>query len=512
MFEAVEVGRTVAKADFAAREPALRAALLDHQRLAQERQRAVIVIVSGVEGAGKGEVVDRLNEWLDNRGIRTHAFWDPSDEAAERPPFWRFWQALPPRGSIAVMFGSWYTQPIIDYVMHDGGKAQFDRELARINDFEQTLSDDGAIIVKFWFHLSKKRQRKRLERDDASASFKHAPVAARFAKHYDAFRDASERAIRTTDTGVAPWHLIDAANGRYRDLATGDALLRRLTEHLPGTAPPAGGAAPAAAGPAPPATDPAPPAAAPAPPDVHAATVDEQTVLATVDLQSTLAPEAYARRLPAAQDRLHELSWQARDARLSTVIVFEGWDAAGKGSTIRRVTQSIDARLYRVISTAAPTDEERAQHYLWRFWRHIPRRGNITVYDRSWYGRVLVERIERFATPQAWGRAYQEINDFEEQLTDHGVLLLKFWLHISADEQLARFREREQTARKQYKIGLEDWRNRARWGDYLLAVNDMVAHTSTSIAPWTLVPANDKRLARVQVVEHICRELKARLR
>jgi polyphosphate kinase 2 (PPK2 family) len=187
--------------------------------------------------------------------------------------------------------------------------------------------------------------------------------------------------------------------------------------------------------------------------------------------------------------------------------VFEGWDAAGKGSAIRRVTEAVDARLFRVIPVAAPTEEEQAHHYLWRFWRQLPRAGLVTILDRSWYGRVLVERVEGFATRTEWMRGYHEINEFEKQLTEHGMVLLKFWLHISQEEQLKRFRKREQVAHKNYKITPDDWRNRKNWGRYELAVHDMVTRTSTKSAPWTLVSGNDKQVARLEIIEAFIRAL-----
>jgi polyphosphate kinase 2 (PPK2 family) len=219
-----------------------------------------------------------------------------------------------------------------------------------------------------------------------------------------------------------------------------------------------------------------------------------------VDLTERIEPKAYSRELKSLQSRLNALSWKTWERKKTCVALFEGWDAAGKGGAIRRVNRALDARLYRVVQIAAPTDEERAHHYLWRFWRGLPRAGHITLYDRSWYGRVMVERVEGLAHEEDWRRSYREINAFEEQLCDHGITLLKFWMHISPEEQLRRFREREQTPHKAHKITEEDWRNREKWDEYRAAVNEMVAKTSTSEAPWTLVAGDDKRLARVQVL------------
>ena len=475
MFEAAELGRKVSKAAFAEREPSLRTALLTTQReLVETGAFPVLVIVSGVEGAGKGTLVDQLYKWLDARGLRTAAFWNPSDEERERPRYWRFWRHLPAKGSIGIFFGSWYTDPIIERVYRRLGAAAYERELRRCAAHERLLVADGMLIVKFWLHLPESVQRRRLEAD-VERGLAPSPLLKRFAKRYDAFVKVSERAIRLTDTGPAPWHVVEATDPRYRDLAVGEHLLGALRERLRRPAP---------------ALEPGPaPAAANGP-----------TVLDRVDLGRRVEDKPYEKRLARRQRALSGLAWRAQAAGIDTVAVFEGWDAAGKGGAIRRLTQAIDARLYQVISVAAPTDEERAHHYLWRFWRHIPRAGTMTFYDRSWYGRVLVERVEGFARIAEWRRAYQEINDFEEQLVEHGVVLLKFWLHLSPDEQLARFRERESVAWKQHKITAEDWRNRERWDAYAAAVDEMVTRTSTAFAPWTLVSAEDKRNGRLEVL------------
>ena len=492
MFEALELGRKVTKEDFKEEEPGLHTALLATQRRIMEAGIPVIIIIAGVEGAGKGGAVNLLNKWLDTRGLETHAFWDEPEAARERPRFWRFWTALPARGQVGIMFGSWYTQTIIDRVFDRASDGDFERMLGRIDAFERMLIDDGALIVKFWLHLSKDDQQKRLARDVKEKRMT-SPHLKEFADHYDDFIKVCERAIRATDSGYAPWNMVEARNRRFRDLTIGRALLSAMERRLAWEeSTDSGSQGPAATG------------------GVHTP-VDTVTVLDQVDLSARLEREAYESRLEKYQRRLNQLAWQAHKQNRNTVLVFEGWDAAGKGGAIRRVTAAVDARLFRVISVAAPTDEELAHHYLWRFWRHIPRAGYFTIYDRSWYGRVLVERVEGFAAEHEWLRAYQEINDFEAQLADHGVVVCKFWLHISPEEQLRRFKEREKTPWKQHKITDEDWRNRDRMDDYRIAINDMVTRTSTASAPWTLVPANDKYFARVQVLKTICKNLELAL-
>ena len=492
MFEAAELRRTVKKADYEAALPDLRSRLLAAQRELRKTKRAVIIIVSGVEGAGKSQVVNRLHEWLDARGLSAHAFWRSSDEEEERPRYWRFWRTLPPRGTIGILFGSWYTQPIIDRVFKRMRTGDFDRELQRITFFERMLAMDGALIVKLWFHLPKDVEMERLGEKSKrkKKNWTFGPEAKKFGKRYDRFAAVSERAIRMTDTAEAPWRIIEATDKHYRDLTTGQILLEALEdlvrepEALPVTSP------------------------------IVEANADEEeiltagkTVLDTVDLSKKVDPKKYPKQLEELQDQIGSLAWRAWNEQRSTVVLFEGSDAAGKGGAIRRLIAPIDARLYRVISVAAPTDEERAQHYLWRFWRRIPRAGAMTIYDRSWYGRVLVERVEKFATVDEWSRAYREINDFEEQLIERGIILIKFWLHIDEAEQLRRFKERQRIAWKQHKITEEDWRNRKKWGAYKSAVHDMVSHTSSAIAPWHIIGANDKRHARIEVLQTVARAM-----
>jgi polyphosphate:AMP phosphotransferase len=493
MFEAAELGHSIAPGRYEARLPRLRARLLEAQQTLRSRKFPVILIIGGADGAGKGELVHRLNEWLDPRGVATHAFWAPTDEERARPEFWRFWRALPGRGRIGIFFGSWYTDPIIRRVYGELKRERFDAALERIAALEKMLADDGALFVKLWLHLPRKEQKKRLKKLDKEGRL--APDDWKHYKLFDDFTEVSERALRRTDAPHAPWHVIEATDRRYRELTAAENLVNALEKRLKADEARATGKAAA------------PPPAAP--PARTARKTD--SILAHVNLAQRLTDARYAAQLSALQARLSKLAWAALRKEVPMVLMFEGWDAAGKGSAIRRVTQAMDPRLYHVVGIAAPTDEERAQHYLWRFWRHMPRAGYTTIFDRSWYGRVLVERVEGFATPAEWGRAYGEINAFEEQLAEHGIVVCKFWIHISPQEQLRRFKERETVAYKRYKITEEDWRNRKKWPDYQRAVDDMVAHCSTEFAPWTLVAGNDKKFARVQILQTIVQRLEAAL-
>src|SRR5262245_55325251 len=490
MFETVEVGNEVSKEDYDAQAPALREALLDAQHELRQAPFSMLLVVIGDDRQGCEEAVDLLNEWLDARYVTTEAAGRPSDEERERPPFWRYFRALAPRGRTTLFLGAWVLHAIGDHLRGRLGKKQLRHLLEHRQRTERMLADDGTLILKFWLHMPKKELKRRIKAaaKDPGRSGDVTDVDVDIAENYDEVTAVAEQLVRATDAAHAPWHLVESTDRRHRDLAIGNTILLALRERLQAAA-------------APPATPVAAPRAAAA----------GRSALDAVDLAATLAPDEYDARLTAAQGRLFRLQQRARERQRSTVLVFEGWDAAGKGGAIRRMTNVLPARDYSVVSIAAPTEEEQAHHYLWRFWRHMPRAGRMLIFDRSWYGRVLVERVEGFAQPAEWARAYDEIVDFESQLVEHGMLLLKFWLHIDAQEQLRRFEAREQTGYKRYKITDEDWRNRDKWSAYVQAVDEMVARTSFEQARWHLVPANDKSFARVQVLETVCDGLKALL-
>jgi len=492
MFESAELGHRISKEDYNHEEPLLREQLLACQyELLAARQFPVLVIIGGADGAGKGETVNLLNEWMDPRLIITEAFGAPTEEERQRPRFYRFWNTLPPKGHIGILFGSWYTAPIHDRVIGNAKTVELDASIDEIVRFEKMLTDEGALVLKFWFHLSKDQQKKRLKELEANPKTRWRITDTEWEqfKNYDKFRRISEHTLRKTSTGNAPWIVVEGSDANFRSLTVGQTLLKTLRAKL---------------------KSPTSQSTRTDLPKIFAP-IDNLHLLQTLDMSQVMEKKEYNDELEKWQGKLNLLSRHPEFKKTSVITLFEGNDAAGKGSTIRRVTQALDARRYQVFQVAAPTDEERAQPYLWRFWRHLPKRGSITIFDRSWYGRVLVERVEKFCAEADWMRAYAEINDFEEQLVNHRIVVLKFWLAITRDEQLTRFKQREETPHKQFKITPDDWRNREKWAEYDHAVCDMVDRTSTEYAPWHIVPSNDKRSARITVLKSICEGIEAAL-
>lgn len=492
MFESAELGNKIEKPVFQKEEPKLRQALLAAQyETLRTAKFPMILIIGGIDGAGKGETASLLNEWMDPRYIRTHAFREPTDEERERPPMWRYWRELPPRGKLGIFFQSWYSKPILGRVHDEISEDEFDRRLEEIVAFEKMLTDEGALLLKLWFHLSKKKQKSRLHEleDDKRTAWRVTEKDWKNFKLYDRFKKVTERALRETSRNESLWTVIEGSDHYYRSLTAGRTILEAMQSKLnllktPSKKPP-----------------------------VHLPSSNKSKirVVDTIDLTQKLDKKKYSKELEKYQGKLNLLMRDALFQKCSCVAVFEGMDAAGKGGAIRRITGALDARQYRIIPVAAPTEEERAQPYLWRFWRHLPRRGQIAIFDRSWYGRVLVERVEGFCTPNDWVRAYSEINDFEEQMIRHGIVVLKFWLHISKEEQLRRFQERERIEFKKFKITEEDWRNRKKMDQYMTAMCDMVARTSTEIAPWSLMPAENKYFARVEILKILCKKIEKEL-
>ena len=489
MFESAELEHSIDKQEYAKLVPKLRADLLDVQYdLMEKKSFTVLLLINGVEGAGKGETMKVLHEWMDPRHLHTLAPDAPTEEEQQRPPMWRYWRALPPKGKIGILYGNWYTEPIIlraDKVIRS---AELDQRLEEINRFENMLAQEGALLIKFWFHLSKDQQKKRLKAlsKDKDTRWRVTDLERGLCKRYDQFRTLSENVLQHTSTASAPWIIVGGQDERYRNVAVGRTLLDSLRKRL--VIEERGWRARTTSAPL-------------------REKVDNIDVLQSLKLDQQMPKKEYTDLLEKWQGRLALATRRPKFRDRSVVLVFEGMDAAGKGGAIRRVTGALDPRQYYIVPIAAPTEEELAKPYLWRFWRHVPRKGGFAIFDRSWYGRVLVERVEGYCTEADWMRAYAEINDFEEQLVRNGAVLCKFWLSIGSDEQLKRFKERERTRFKRFKITPEDWRNREKWPMYEVAICDMVDRTSTSIAPWTLIEANNKYFARMKVLRTVCERL-----
>jgi len=492
MFESAELGHKVDKETFRVEEPKLRAALLETQeQLRENGSFPVIILISGVDGSGKGETINILYEWMDPRYLSTHAFYAPTTEERARPSMWRYWRALPPKGRVGIFSGSWYSHPIAERISNSLSRSDFDQRMDQLNRFEAMLVNEGALVLKFWIHLSKDAQRERLKSIEANPLTRWRVTKASWdrLKTYDKLQEVAGHLLRTTNTPWAPWIIVEGTDDRYRSLTVGrtilDSLQRRLAEKREQNSPVAPPLSPR---------------------------VDSLDVLSSLDMSQSLNKKAYETELATWQGRLAELMRHPEFKKRALILAFEGSDAAGKGGAIRRVMSAMDARQYQIIPIAAPTEEERAQPYLWRFWRHMPRLGRVAIFDRTWFGRVLVERVEGFCSEADWLRAYSEINDFEHDIWRAGGIVIKFWLQISDEEQLKRFEERAQIEHKRFKITEEDWRNREKAGAYHTAVCDMVDRTSSGTAPWTIVESNDKLFARIKVLRTICERLEKELK
>ena len=495
MFNSVRLPHRLDKAQFEEVKERLREKLLDAQfELAQRKKKTILLLINGSDGAGKGEVLNRLYEWLDDHYLETLSYGPPTDEERSRPLEWRYWRDMPAHGRIGLMLGSWHHRVLRDRVLGRTDRDAFNAALEEINRVEEMLCQEGVIVIKVWLFMQEDKAHRRLAklREDDGA-MRRATVI-----EWEEIQGARQRAhlgemaldmVEKTSTGYAPWAVVAADDARYRDAAVAELLLRTLERANAESAPPAESALQTR----------------------QAVALPRASLTSSLDMTLRADPDTYSKDLQKLQQRISELTTGKKFLRRGLVLVFEGNDAAGKGGAIRRVREALDPRCFRVHGVAAPTDEEHARPYLWRFWRNIPRLGHVSIFDRSWYGRVLVERVEGLCTQQDWMRAYQEINDFEHQLERAKLTIVKFWLAIGSDEQLARFSDREARPTKRYKITPEDWRNREKWPLYEDAANEMIDRTSARRAPWTLVEANDKKFARLKVLRTIVDRLDADL-
>ncbi|OZI41882.1 polyphosphate:AMP phosphotransferase [Bordetella genomosp. 4] len=489
MFAEAQSDPSLSEDEFEAQEPRLRTALLKAQYRQLERaDRSLLIVVAGIDGAGKGAAINLLNEWMDPRHIQTLAFGAPTFDEQERPPFWRYWNELPAKGKIGIVFGSWYVPLLLEASRKKPRPRRMTAYAEAIDRFEAGLAAEGVQIIKLWYHLSAHAQadRTKMLLSSPETAWQVRPADRKVQKKYDRICYAGRQIIERLNPPHAPWTIIPSADEHVRAVRTAQAVLHAL-QHRP----------------------PAPKAQVFSASGLARRRSPDR--LAQLDYHTKIDKDDYESELGLLQGQLARAIRSDAFRNRSLILVFEGQDAAGKGGAIRRVTRALDLRQVDIHPISAPTPDELMHPYLWRFWRHMPRHGRIAIFDRSWYGRVLVERVEGFASSAEWQRAYAEINDFERQQTDHGAIVLKFWLAITPEEQLQRFQERERSPFKNFKITPDDWRNREKWNQYASAANDMLARTDTDHAPWHVIGTNDKRYARIHVLKNIVAALEQTL-
>ena len=464
------------------------------QRECKDAGIPVILVFEGMGAAGKGVQINRLIQALDPRGFDVYACDRPTEDEQMRPFLWRYWTKTPAKGRIAVFDRSWYRSVQVDRFDGLTPEDKLGDAYQDILSFEKQLCDDGTVIMKFFLYIDKDEQKRRFKKLEGSkeTSWRVTDEDWNRNKYFGRYLKMNEEMLEKTDTDYAPWVIIEAVDKDYAALKIASTVMDRLEYELEHSRPEEEKTA-----------------------QGQEAKIRERFkngVLSGIDLSKSLTEEEYKTRLKKLQKRLAELHSELYRLRIPVVIGFEGWDAGGKGGAIKRLTSNLDPRGYRVNPTAAPNDIEKVHHYLWRFWNNVPKAGHIAVFDRTWYGRVMVERIEGFCSEAQWRRAYQEINEMESHMANAGAVVLKFWLHIDKDEQERRFKERQANPAKQWKITDEDWRNREKWDQYEEAVNEMLIRTSTTYAPWIVVEGNDKRYARVKVLQTVVDALEKKVK
>lgn len=479
MLEKLDLNKKLSKEDYNAAMDILGEKLGEVQRQAREAKRPIIIIFEGWRGARRSTIINKMMQQMDARGFKVFSSVKLSDEERSMPFFTYFWQHLPAKGNITVYHRSWYyLKNEFDVEFRKDKDKWLEASFEHINSFEKELTDDNYILLKFFLHISEKQQAENLNKNykTLGKAWKEISPAYDESGEYKNFLDRYEKMLEATDTANAPWHIVAADDTRSAQINIFQAIVNCVGHAL--TAPCQEG-------------------------KVIPRTAKYYNVLGSVDLNKTVSKNEYKEKLDKYQERLRLLQIEMFKAGIPAVIGFEGWDAAGKGGAIRRLTAALDPLGYAVNPVSAPNIVEKQFHYLWRFWLNLPKSGSIAIFDRTWYGRVMVERIEGFAQPHEWQRAYDEIKDMEAQWAEYGIAIAKFWLHIDKDEQYKRFKERESNPQKFWKITDEDWRNREKWDAYEDAVNEMLIRTDTSYAPWTIVEGNDKYYARLKVLQTV---------
>lgn len=454
----------------------------------KENKIPVFILLEGWGCAGKGSVLKKLIHNLDPRFFRVEVMNEASEDEKRRPFLYRYFIRIPEKGKFVFFESGWLDEIVRGRSMKGDTKETCKRRVHSIKMFERQLNDNGYLLMKFFFHIDKKEQKKRMEEllKDKSTKWRVGAFDRWQNEHYDKCKKYFDELIEETDSPYAPWYIIEAKDRKWAELRTLETINRGIETALSNQS-------------------------LAVPILQNTFPLKKMPKLAKIDLNKVFPEEDYKEELDKLQKRLGELHNEIYRRKIPVIVAYEGWDAAGKGGNIKRVTQGLDPRGYEVCPIASPEPHEKARHHLWRFFTRLPKTGHITIFDRTWYGRVMVERLEGFCSENDWQRAYNEINEFEKELTDWGAVVVKFWVQIDKDTQLERFNERENTPEKKWKITEEDWRNREKWDLYEKAVNEMIAKTSTTYAPWNVLESNDKHYARIKALKILIKEIEKRL-
>ncbi len=477
----------------------LRAELSKLENTVKNANLPVIITFDGWSASGKGSMIAQLIKSLDPRFYKVVSVRSPSDTDKRKPWLWRYWKVLPKQGEFLILDRSWYRDTVNAYMYGEIGKETYKKRLEDIMTFERQLTDDGCLLVKFFLHITEDEQRKRIEKLKSSDVTnwrveKHDKINM---EKYEKFFGLYDKMLAKTNTSFAAWHCIGANEKPAAELEVFSAVVNAVN-----------GAVKAKELGVRYEEKPQFETAAYKYTDFR---LINTPLISETDLSKKLDDVEYEKKLKKYQNKLFKLQNLCYQKKIPVIICYEGWDAGGKGGNIKRLAAALDPRGYEVHPIAAPEPSELARHYLWRFWTRLENDGHFTIFDRTWYGRVMVEPIEKLTPLERVDMAYREINEFEKQLYDWGAVIIKFWVNIDKDEQYRRFKERENTPEKRWKITDEDWRNREKWDIYEEYVNKMTRKTSTDFAPWTIIEGNDKKYARIKALKTVVKRLEKRL-
>jgi AMP-polyphosphate phosphotransferase len=441
----------------------------------------MIITIDGLISSGKGTLINKLGLSLDARGFNIYSTQKENRDEKYKPFLYRFWENIPSAGRIKIFEKSWYYALLDGIISEKYNKKSKNKILKEIIDFENTLTDSGILIIKVYLDISKKEQNRRCKKMEKSNSTKWKVEGSERVewKEYDKYSKKMKKMIEISSISDTDWKVVNSDSQDEAMIEIFEYIIEKIERKLSKNEKKF---------------------------EINPYYSGEDYI-EELNIKGEIEEEEYKKEIKKYQERLRELEYIIYKKRIPVVIVYEGCDAAGKGGNIRRVVEKLDPRGYEVVPIAAPSEEEKKHHYLWRFWKKFPKAGHITIFDRSWYGRVLVEKVEGFCRVDEWNRAYEEINRMEKSIYDSGAVIIKFWMQIDKDEQLARFQERETTPYKNWKITEEDWRNREKWDEYSKAANMMIEFTSTEYAPWNIINCNCKMTARLNALKEIIKRI-----